>query len=342
MNSNLNLKLGKTVYLSLRDVWPLEEKDFTPWLARNLSYLEECLDLDLEFVDIEHRTGDGLRHADLLLETKSGDVIVVENQYGKADPSHGWRSLSYCISLNAKAVVWIFEKISVDDENIIRFLNQNCKDLNIIAVEASVFKIQDNRGETAPSLKFQVLTCSENALKNLQFSAKASKELSVRETFYGNFFPILISSVKEENPSLKSSYGSHKGRWNYYCTWNSVLGCRNPLEACFNQKKLSNGSFYIQVKLSGEDCVEKFEYIKNKESDLVKNISVPFNINWDFDASRKSQKIKFLYKDSVDVTTMTESQRNNIINWAKIIISELNASLNNVINRNNFNNEFNL
>ena len=83
------------MYLKLKDVWPLEEKDFTPWLANNLSYLEDCLGLDLEFFDIEHRTGSGYRHADLLVETYSGDIVVVENQYGKADWDHWGRLEAY-------------------------------------------------------------------------------------------------------------------------------------------------------------------------------------------------------------------------------------------------------
>lgn len=326
------------VYLNLKDVWPLEEKDFTPWLANNLCYLEECLGLDLEFLDIEHRTGAGYRHADLLVETCSGDIIVIENQYGKADPSHGWRSLSYCISLNAKAVVWVFEKISVDDQNLIRFLNQKCKDLSVIAVEASVFKIQDDNGETSPSLKLEVLDCSENALKELQFVATASKDLTERENSYGSFFPDLIASVKERIPALSPSYGNRKGKWNYYCTWNSILGCRNPWGAEFNQKKSGDGKFYLQLRFSGEDCVEKFNYISENYSSLVKDVSEKFKIDWDFDDQRKSQKVKFIYPNTVDVTNMSTSQKNDIINWTMDILSKLDSNLTNLVNKDRFSN----
>jgi hypothetical protein len=334
----LDLKLGKMVYLNLKDVWPLEEKDFTPWLANNLYYLEECLGLDLEFLDIEHRTGAGYRHADLLVETCSGDVVVIENQYGKADPSHGWRSLSYCISLNAKAVVWVFEKISVDDQNLIRFLNQKCKDLSVIAVEANVFKIQDDNGETSPSLKLEVLDCSEDALKELQFVATASKDLTERENSYGSFFPDLIASVKERIPALSPSYGNRKGKWNYYCTWNSILGCRNPWGAEFNQKKSGDGKFYLQLRFSGEDCVEKFNYISENYSSLVKDISEKFKIEWDFDDKRKSQKVKFIYPNIVDVTSMPTSQKNDIINWTMEILSKLDSNLTNLVNKDRFSN----
>ena len=334
----LDLKLGKVVYLKLKDVWPLEEKDFTPWLANNLSYLEDCLGLDLEFFDIEHRTGSGYRHADLLVETYSGDIVVVENQYGKADPSHGWRSLSYCNSLNAKAVVWIFEKISVDDQNLIHFLNQNCKDLNVIAVEASVFKIQDDKGETSPSLKLEVLSCSEEALKELQFVASASKDLTERENFYGGFFPDLIESVKEKTPSLSPSYGSRKGKWNYYCTWSSVLGCRNPWGAEFNQKKSGDGKFYLQLRFSGEDCDQKFNYISENYSSLVEGIIENFEIEWDFDDKRKSQKVKFVYPEAVDVMNMSGVQRRDIIAWAKLVLAQLDSNLTSLVNKDRFNN----
>ena len=47
--------LGKLIYIEdLRTIWKHEEKEFTPWLAKNISLLGEVLGLDLEVISVEH------------------------------------------------------------------------------------------------------------------------------------------------------------------------------------------------------------------------------------------------------------------------------------------------
>ncbi len=41
-------ELGELEDVALRDVWPDESKDFTPWMASNLSLLNKTLGLALE------------------------------------------------------------------------------------------------------------------------------------------------------------------------------------------------------------------------------------------------------------------------------------------------------
>ena len=42
--------LGTIEQVDLREVWPHEAQDFTPWLAENLDKLGEALGLDLELL----------------------------------------------------------------------------------------------------------------------------------------------------------------------------------------------------------------------------------------------------------------------------------------------------
>ena len=41
-------ELGELENVDMRDVWPDESKDFTPWIASNLSLLNKTLGLSLE------------------------------------------------------------------------------------------------------------------------------------------------------------------------------------------------------------------------------------------------------------------------------------------------------
>lgn len=74
--------------INIREVWPGEAKDFTPWLADNLETLSahlEISDLELESSEVD---GPGGRRLDILAKDADGRNWAVENQYGEADHDH--------------------------------------------------------------------------------------------------------------------------------------------------------------------------------------------------------------------------------------------------------------
>jgi hypothetical protein len=52
-------KLGKVEYIELRDLWPDEARNFTPWLAaeEGLELLGEAINAELELVEREAKVG---------------------------------------------------------------------------------------------------------------------------------------------------------------------------------------------------------------------------------------------------------------------------------------------
>jgi hypothetical protein len=317
------MDLGKITTLSLNEVWAMEERDFTPWLSRNLEFLEEALGVDMECLNTEINAGDGARHADMLIEFRNGGLGIIENQYGKADPSHGWRTLHYAVSLSAPTAIWIFEDISSDDEKLISFINSNTEGLDIIGVKATICKIDDS----APAINFSVIPVSREALERLQNSVRLSSDITVKESFYGKFFPKLIAEVSS-GTMLKGNHSASKGHWNYYCSWNSSYGCRNPWEAAFNQKKGGDGRYYIHLMLRDNNSKANFHYLKNKQSELVNNIPTnSYELEWDYVEDRKSQKIKFYYPHTVNVESLDSAEVSNIMSWTKDILVKLNSSL---------------
>ena len=96
----------------IREVWPGEASQFTPWLAEesNLDELGEALGLGaLTLAGTEVSVPGTYRSLDILAETRDGARIAIENQYGEADHDHFTRGLAYAVGLNAAALVVIAE-----------------------------------------------------------------------------------------------------------------------------------------------------------------------------------------------------------------------------------------
>ena len=81
------VNLGTIERVDLREVWPHEAQDFTPWLADNLDSLGEALGLDLELRTAEAAVGtfslDVLAH-----DLGSDRAVIIENQLEATNHDH--------------------------------------------------------------------------------------------------------------------------------------------------------------------------------------------------------------------------------------------------------------
>ena len=86
--------LGQLANIAVRELWPNEAADFTPWLARdeNMSKLGGALGLELETDRVEVAVGP--YSADILARDSAGDYVVIENQLTKTDHDHLGKSIT--------------------------------------------------------------------------------------------------------------------------------------------------------------------------------------------------------------------------------------------------------
>jgi RecB family endonuclease NucS len=96
----------------LREVWPRENSDFTPWLAdpENLSLLADTLNLGaLQFEGTEVQAGNF--RIDILARDDNGRIVVIENQFGLTDHTHLGQIMTYLSAQKGQVtVIWIAEK----------------------------------------------------------------------------------------------------------------------------------------------------------------------------------------------------------------------------------------
>ena len=121
--------LGKLERVALRDAWPNEASNFTPWLAEdaNLSQLGEAIGLQLELEGVEKQVGSF--SADILAkDLVSQRWIIIENQIAPTDHSHLGQLLTYAAGLDAHTVVWIAETFRDEHRAAVDFLNRATTD----------------------------------------------------------------------------------------------------------------------------------------------------------------------------------------------------------------------
>lgn len=142
----------------IRQVWPNEAGNFTPWLCQpgNLSILSEALGMgpdSLEFEATEKSIGPFF--ADIICrDTADNSRVLIENQFGASDHDHLGKLLTYASGLDARTIVLIGERIREEHRAALDWLNDITDEQhNFFACELELWRI----GDSAPAPRFNVV-----------------------------------------------------------------------------------------------------------------------------------------------------------------------------------------
>ena len=138
------MQLGRLQTVDLREAWPHEAKDFTPWLAKNLDVLQEVTGLRLRLEDTEVDV-EGFS-ADLMARDSIDDsLVLIENQLEGSDHTHLGQIMTYLAGLDASTVIWIAREFHEAHLSAIRWLNGHTpKEYAFFAIQARVVRIGDS------------------------------------------------------------------------------------------------------------------------------------------------------------------------------------------------------
>jgi hypothetical protein len=126
--------------VDLREIWPNEATDFTPWLAENLSALGEALGLDLELQSQEAAVGG--YSLDIFAHDGNGRPVVIENQLGPTDHSHLGQLLTYAAGFDANVTVWIAKEFRDEHREALDLLNHRTDGrTDFFGVEVELWRI---------------------------------------------------------------------------------------------------------------------------------------------------------------------------------------------------------
>ena len=135
---------GTLQELNLREAWPDEARNFTPWLSENLDRLSQVIGIELLLEDSEVRVEQF--SADILARDLSDQsLVLIENQLEATDHTHLGQILTYLAGLEARTVVWIAADFQEPHLSAIRWLNNHTADpFSFFAIRVRVVQIADS------------------------------------------------------------------------------------------------------------------------------------------------------------------------------------------------------
>ena len=180
--------IGRLRRVALREVWPHEARDFTPWLAENIDVLNGAIDLSLSIVEREQAAGDF--SVDLVAEDESGGVVIIENQLERSNHDHLGKLITYLTVKEAKAAVWIVSDPRAEHISAISWLNESSSGAFYL------LKLEAVRIEDSPPAP--VLTLIVGPSEEIREAGKEKKERAERYSLRHRFWTSLLEQAKDK------------------------------------------------------------------------------------------------------------------------------------------------
>ncbi len=189
--------LGVIERVDLREVWPHEAQDFTPWLAENLDKLGAALGLDLELQSSEAAVGPF--SLDVLAHDADGNgPVVIENQLGATDHTHLGQLLTYAAGYDAYAVIWLTREFREEHRQVLDWLNHRTGEgTQFFGVVVEAWRIDGSR--PAPHFKLVAMPNGwQKRLSAVEGQARARNN-SEQERRYEAYWRALGEMMTERN-----------------------------------------------------------------------------------------------------------------------------------------------
>lgn len=148
----------------LREVWPHEAHDFTPWLAKNVVVLSETVGIDICIEETESSVGDF--NVDIFAtDADTGKRVIIENQLEETDHNHLGKLITYASGKAADLVIWLVRKARPEHRAAIEWLNNHTDEgVGFILCEIKLFKI----GNSEPAPKFEIVEQPNDWVKEMR------------------------------------------------------------------------------------------------------------------------------------------------------------------------------
>lgn len=284
------IPLGKFERVALKDAWPTEDGNFTPWLGEeeNIVLLGDALDMELEVEAREQRVGSF--RADILARAidETEHRVIIENQFGRTDHGHLGQILTYLAGVdNARTVVWIAETIQPDHRAAIDWLNANTsEEFSFFAIEIELWRI----GESPPAPRFNIVASPNDWTRNTR---KVTHQVSENDPERHRIRLAYWTSYSEYLKEHKSSFRLRtpgKAHWKWFSIGRSGFGINATISVELNRAG-------VELYADRDNDKVAFRTLFAQRAEIEKIIGEP--LEWQELPGKKASRI-VLYKHGVD------------------------------------------
>lgn len=206
-------EIGSLTSVPIREVWPNEAADLTPWLARNPDLLGKELGMDLEMEGTEVPVGPF--SADILFRAHDA-LVIVENMMGSTDHDHLGKTITYASGLEAAHeeegleatyAVLLAERVRAEHRTALTWLNTHTTEaVGFFGVEARVWRI----GDSLPAPKLDVVVRPDDWVKRIR-TPSLTEEQRLHRDFWAAFRPDFEAAHPDWPPQGKLT--GRKAAW---------------------------------------------------------------------------------------------------------------------------------
>lgn len=295
-----NIDLANIEELPLNELFKFEDRHFTPWLQKNIEVLGNVIGMDI--ADAETEVSIGNYRLDILAyESGTERKIAIENQYGTTNHTHLGQLITYMAGINAEVVVWIAENFNTEHITAINHLNLiSKKEIAFFCIKPRLIKIDKSR----PALEFLVVAQPDEWERQV----RSETNLSARQSAYEKFWTELLNRFKETYTLVKLPLRSIN---------------RSALVMCYGASgleytlKFSYGYFLINLYIKNNPRIDPHELIDklNERKDYIEE-NLGAEVEFDKKEGVGTTRVNLYYDKPADVLTISNKERELIIDWA--------------------------
>ena len=306
-------EFGELKKVPLRNVWPHEAINFTPWLADNITELGNVLGIELELTEREASVGNF--SLDLLAKDLStSKMVIIENQFNQTDHDHLGKLLTYAAGFDASTVIWVSEVVRDEHRQALDWLNQRTDtETQFFAVVVEVLQIDESR----PAFNFKPVVLPNEWQKSTKRNPKSTT--SSKGEKYRNYFQGLIDELRDNYKFTKLRV-AQPYNWTGFATGMSGF----LFSASFAQGGNARTEIYIDT--GDKDETKKFfDELTLSEQSLAEKFGCP--LEWERLDNKRASRIA-VYREGIigdseeELKEIRKWHIENLIKFKEVVIPE--------------------
>ena len=310
--------LAKIERVDLREAWPNEARDFTPWLAENIAELGEALGMDLELQETEAAVG-GYSLDVLATDLNQNRPVIIENQLETTNHDHLGKLLTYAAGYDANVIVWLTREFRDEHRQALDWLNRRTdKETEFFGVVVELLKIDGSR--LAP--QFRTVATPNDWRKETSVKVRDDTPVaSVRGERYREFFQPLIDTLRERHKFTNARKAQPQ---NWY-SFSAGYGQRVIYGANFTGQRQARVEVYIDVG-NGDRNIRLLENLELHKEEIESTLNE--TLDWQRLEGRRACRIALHRPGSIedDADTLADIQEwmvKNLLEFKRVFDPKL-------------------